>query len=204
MTTKKIYTDIHRFSAKETPTEISYDKNSVFLGDLWDVHCLHKDSLAMKYASDKHRHKCDMTTGVINVRGNHEGLYGFGMVEYVIEDGVMYCHSHTAFYSPKQKAKWYAKDAGISRWKFYGIKVTNLFRNMKGNKVSEKKLQIIAKYAIAIGKIENESIYTIVVGHLHKEHDGMVGVMIEDKQGNFDFYQIRVIVANCGLTEINV
>ena len=187
---KKIYSDIHNFSAKETPTKLSYDNNSVYLGDIWDVHCLKKDVFKMIAASDKHRHKCDMSKGVINVRGNHEGKYGHGLSEYVIQDRILYCHGHTPFYSKKAKVKWYNKDAGISKWKFYGIKMTNMFRNFNGNKVSSEKLTVLARYAL------DHFCHTVVAGHLHREHDGIVEIVSEGV-----VYKIRVIVVNCGMTE---
>jgi len=188
---------------KETPTKLIYNKNSVFMGDIFDVHCRKKDAKKMIDASDEHRRLCDNSVGIINIRGNHEGQYGNGLPEYVIERGVLYTH-HPPFYSEKQKIKWYSKKAGISKKKFYGIKVLNFFRNMKGNKVSKKKLQTIAKYAIKISQLEQKVIHTVIVAHIHLSHDGKVLVVTEADSSisTASIKKFRVIVVNCGVTKV--
>ncbi|MCK5608254.1 hypothetical protein KAR91_40610 [Candidatus Pacearchaeota archaeon] len=202
-----VYADTHWHSAKSTYTPLGYEPNSVFLGDIRDVHCLKKDAKTVEKHIKGHNVWCE-TKGLINVRGNHEGIYSKDLPLFVTRDGVMFLHSHHLFYSDKQMKKWEKKTAGISKFKFYGIRLLNKLRKLKSSKMSEKKLEVMAKFAAEHG------CHTTVCGHFHMSYDGMVDTVVEHEGHrknalllggrSFTAHEIRVIVCDCGRTEVEI
>lgn len=181
---KMIYTDIHNYSAKTKPTEIFYTNNAVFLNDIFDVHCLKKDATKVEDAIRRHRYTCRSIPSIINVKSNHGGSYEKDIPLIHIENGVLYTHGHFV-YAAKAMAKWENKKAGISRAKFFGIYLLGKLRKLKGGKMSKNNLRLLANFA------KEHDCHTIVCGHFHKTFDGM-------------YYGTRIVVCNCGRTEIDV
>ena len=154
-----------------------YGKNCLLLGDIYDVSNCRKKEL--KSVREK-MHNLKKYFGNRYIKGNHECDKPHRY--YFVQNGIMFCHGHTLFWSDKKVKRWENKRGGKSSLRYFLYRFKHMIvRRGKELKLSESKKEELVTLMIEHG------CHTIVFGHTHKSCD-------------IKFYDKRIVALPRGMT----
>lgn len=138
-----------------------YGPKCILLGDIYDVsNCPKKD------LSKTRDEVANLKTyfGKRYILGNHECTKPDRY--YFIQDGILFCHGHTLFWSESKVKRWEKKRGGRSAIKYFLYRFKHIReREGKTLNLSDSKKEEIFEV------MNNNGCHTIVFGHTHKSCD---------------------------------
>lgn len=180
-----VYSDMHLYGPNPVSPEIVYNKNTIFLGDDYEMKNIPHAIVDLVFKKLKLHNELCIQVGAVNTTGNHEMRYGIDLnipqEIYVKEHNLLIFHGDKAM-SPEY-ALWRNEIGGKSKKAIALIKVknkvTNFLKKFKKSKLSDKKCEKIFDFIIKYNRRHNLSIDKVFLGHLHprklivKKYKGM-------------------------------
>lgn len=139
-----------------------FTKNTVFLGDNFDLKNAKKECLTLiERKREATIEKCKKVGGIY-ISGNHS-LKPLEMHQKAIRDNILFIHGDIIDWGFKKAEKWRNKQKGVG---ITGHIITRVFKNVyEGGTTIFRKKHKLRAYQLA----KENNCDTIVVGHFHPE-----------------------------------
>ena len=191
METYTIFSDLHYFSMYALDMDLTYEENTVYLGDIFDLKYVKINDVPMVLDSIN---QLSTRVGVRYLPGNHELGSMEGTDWIFIENGILFTHGHRSIcWSDKMVEKWeYELKEGKGT---LGRNITKIEYFIWEKPSHNPKQKYIAN---AIRLATEYGCHTIVFGHTHIKH--IFDQTFQNKKGE----AIRVINVPRGKTVIKL
>lgn len=185
-----VYSDCHWFGPTPVKVEPEFGPNVFYIGDNHEFKNIPYDEVYMRLNEYRQFLKKCKKTGTKVIQGNHEVSIGNRHVDKFFlnyHNAVMF-HGHYPLWSEEKISRWHMMDSGKPRYKIFGIKIKNYFRNRGGcTKLSTKIIDEMFNQANFYEKS------TVIFGHTHPKR------LIDENH-----YGIRMINVPRGRTELEI
>jgi UDP-2,3-diacylglucosamine pyrophosphatase LpxH len=180
-----IYSDLHRGHPYEIKPKIKFSKNTVFLGDNFDIKNTSKKELAKIKKERTETIKAIKSTGGIYVSGNHS--LKTLKDHRVIRDRILFLHGDIIDYGSKAAKNWRLSKTSGKNEPYR--KVLEIYRKIypRHRKPNKKAID----KAVELAKKNN--CHTICMGHFHPKK------VIDIKKN-----KVRIVIIPRGRTKIKL
>lgn len=179
-----IYSDLHIGAPHELEYKIKYTKNTVFLGDNFDIKNTIKNELhEIESFRKKTIDRLKKVKGIY-ISGNHS-LSPFKKNLFCVRKGILFTHGDLIDYQEKKGKKWRRKKKGVSKIFLRFLRIVHKF--IKHKPILQRHIRRAYSFA------KSNNVHTIVMGHFHPKR------IIDIK-----FKDVRIIFLPRGLTKISL
>ncbi len=179
----RIYSDLHKGHIYEIKPEIKFSKNTVSLGDNFDIGNVLRKNLNKLRKLRLETIKKIKSVGGIYISGNHSLTHHHS----VTRDGIFFLHGDVIHYGDKNSKLRRSKNPGKGKFYRAALRTWKKIKSGECNNVKNKYLKKAKDLAT------RNKCHTICMGHFHPR-----------KLIDINYEGIRIIIVPRGMTKIKL